>query len=133
MMRIGSLVIDCTDFDGMRAFWQEALHYMPKRPAEGGWVILKDPTGASPNVSLNLKDRPMLRPKGPDWRLSDKIRLHIDFYASDLAAEVQRLLGLGATMVKPAEEGHDYVILADPEGNHFCVVQLPKAEDGLGG
>ena len=122
-MRIGSVVIDCSDFDKMAAFWREALQYVPKRPADHGWVILADPTGTSPNVSLNLKDRPMMHSKDSGWRLSDKIRLHVDFYSRDQQADVERLLKLGASIVKPAEEGHDYAILADPEGNHFCVVQ----------
>ena len=44
-VRIGSIVIDCTDFHRMLAFWQDALHYVPKYPPEDGWVILKDPEG----------------------------------------------------------------------------------------
>ena len=51
-------------------------------------------------------------------------RIHLDLYADDQAAEVVRLLALGATEVhwdkRPADA--DYVILADPEGNRFCVV-----------
>ena len=122
-MKIGSVVIDCKDFDTMSAFWQEALHYVPKRPPEKGWVVLKDPTGGSPNVSLNQKDRPMLDSKKPEWRLSDKIRMHLDLYAEDQEAEVERLLKLGAKIVHRPGRGHDYVILSDPEGNHFCVIQ----------
>lgn len=124
-MKIGSVVIDCNNFDKIAAFWQEALHYVPKRPAERGWVILKDPSGSGPNVSLNQKTKPMMGPKKPGWRLSEKIRLHLDLYTTDQKGEVERLLKLGATIVKPPEEGKDYVILADPEDNHFCVVQLP--------
>ncbi|HEX9228719.1 MAG TPA: VOC family protein [Arthrobacter sp.] len=51
-------------------------------------------------------------------------RLHLDLYTAEQDAEVQRLLALGATRVEwskqPADA--DYVILADPEGNRFCVV-----------
>ncbi len=122
-MKIGSVVIDCNNFDRMMAFWQEALGYVPGRPAEGGFVILKDPSGNSPNVSINLKDRPMLSPKKPGWHLSDKIRLHLDLYADDQEAEVERLLKLGATLIRRPEKDEDFVILADPEGNHFCVIQ----------
>ncbi|QQG48762.1 MAG: VOC family protein [archaeon] len=112
-IRIGSVVFDCNDFDRMHSFWQEALHYDPKRPPAYGWVILRDPEGKSPNVSFNLLDKPV----------SGRIRVHLDLYADDQKAEVERLLKLGATLVKDPGEGHDYVILSDPEGNHFCIVQ----------
>lgn len=125
-MKIGSIVIDCNDFDRMAAFWQDALHYVPKRPADHGWVILKDPSGSSPNVSVNQKTKPLKGSKKPGWRLSDKIRLHLDFYTSDQEAEVERLLKIGATLVRRLEKDEDYVILADPEGNHFCVIDTSK-------
>ncbi len=115
-MKIGSVVIDCNNFDKVAAFWQQALHYVPRQPAKDGWVVLKDPSGTSPNISVNQKDKP----------LSKKIRLHLDFYTDDQKAEVERLLKIGATIVRPEVKGHDYVILADPEDNHFCVVQKGK-------
>ncbi len=117
-MKIGSVVIDCNNIDRMVAFWQEALHYAPRPryPGEVGWVLLKDPSGGGPNVGVNLKSKP----------LSGKIRLHLDLYTSDKKAEVERLLKIGATLVKPPGKGEDFVILADPEGNHFCVVQTAK-------
>ena len=113
-LKIGSIVFDCNDFEKTASFWQAALGYTTRRPAESGWVLLRDPSGGGPNVGINLKEKP----------LSDKIRVHLDLYAEDQSAEVQRLLKLGATMVRPMREGDDYVILADPEGNHFCIVQL---------
>jgi predicted enzyme related to lactoylglutathione lyase len=79
-------------------------------------VVLKDPSGSSPNVSVNQKNKP----------LSKKIRLHLDLYTSDQKAEVERLLKIGATIVRPPKKGSDFTILADPEGNHFCVVQKGK-------
>ena len=51
-------------------------------------------------------------------------KIHLDLYADDQAAEVERLVGLGASRVEwqrmPADA--DFVILADPEGNRFCVI-----------
>ena len=47
-MKIGSIVIRCYEFDKMLAFWQEALHYVPREPAEEGWVVLCDPEGIGP-------------------------------------------------------------------------------------
>lgn len=113
-VKIGSIVIRCYEFDKMLAFWQEALHYVPRSPASDGWVVLRDPQGMGPNLSLD---------KAPGRRRA-RSRLHLDLYAADQAAEVERLIGLGATRYPwryPA--GADYVVLEDPDGNLFCVVQ----------
>ena len=45
-------------FDKMLAFWQEALGYEPRRPARGGWVVLRDPEGRGPNISLDRIPKP---------------------------------------------------------------------------
>ena len=50
-MKIGSIVFMCFDFDKMLAFWQEALHYLPREPAKDGWVVLRDPEGRGPNLA----------------------------------------------------------------------------------
>jgi len=52
-MKIGSIVIMCNQFDRMCSFWQEALHYVPREPAKNGWVVLRDPLGRGPNISVN--------------------------------------------------------------------------------
>lgn len=44
-MRIGSVVIDCSDFNALSAFWQEALGYVPREPAEDGWASSGTPAG----------------------------------------------------------------------------------------
>ena len=51
-MRIGSIVIHCHEFDRTVTFWQDALHYVPRRPAKDGWVVLRDPEGTGPNLSF---------------------------------------------------------------------------------
>ena len=64
------------------------------------------------------------RSTGSARRVQIPPRIHLDLYAEDQAAEVERLIGLGATEVhwdkRPPDA--DYVILADPEGNRFCVI-----------
>ncbi len=113
-MKIGSIVIDCNEFDKMLAFWQESLHYVPREPAKGGWVVLRDPDGRNPNISLNQISK----------KVSGRIRLHLDLYTSDREGEVERLLKMGATLYpRTYEPDEDFRILVDPEGNHFCVVQ----------
>ena len=110
-VRIGSIVIDVDDFDRMMAFWRAALRYVPGRAPDPGdpFVILKDPAGKGPNVSI-------------DRMPPERGRLHLDLYTDDQEGEVERLLGLGAKRYRPREPGEDFVVLEDPEGNLFCVV-----------
>ncbi len=112
-MRIGSVVIDCNDFATMARFWQEALRYVPREEPEDGWVVLRDPRGPNVHVSLNRVPEPR----------AGKNRLHLDLYTEDRDAEVERLLALGATRhPRTVEPDEDFIVLADPEGNLFCVV-----------
>ena len=120
-MRIGSVVVDCNDFAGMLAFWREALGYVARERAEDGWVVLRDPAGV--NVNLSLQQVPEPR--------SGKNRLHLDLYTDDQAAEVERLLAIGATRhPRDPEPDDDFVVLEDPEGNLFCVVDTARTANG---
>jgi len=113
-LRIGSIVIDCLNFDRMMAFWGEALGYVPRRPASGGWVVLCDPHESGPNVSLNQVPKRLM---GRNW-------LHFDLYTSDREGEVKRLLKLGVKRHRQSYElDDDFRVLEDPDGNLFCVVQ----------
>src|SRR5918911_3484140 len=89
-MKIGSIVVRCYEFDRMLAFWQEALGYEPREPEEDGWVVLSDPEGRGPNVSLEKVPEP-LEPLGKTSRV------HLDLYTSEQEDEVERLLGIGAS------------------------------------
>jgi hypothetical protein len=111
-MWVGSIVIDCSDLPRMMAFWQEALGYVPRDPPEEDGVVLMDPSGRGPNVSLNLT---------PESPLAD-CRIHLDLYSSQPEEDVQRLIRLGATLKSAAETGRDFVTLADPDGNLFDVI-----------
>jgi hypothetical protein len=113
-MRIGSIVIACVEFDGMLAFWQAALRYVPRDPPSDGWAVLRDPEGRSPNISLNRVQT----------RRKNRSRLHLDLYTNQREAEVERLVTLGAKRYPwRCGPGADFVVLEDPEGNLFCVVQ----------
>ena len=115
-MKIGSIVFRCYNFDGMRAFWQEALGYVPREPATNGWVVLRDPQGKGPNISLN---------RVSERRSGKRGRLHLDLYTSDQDGEVERLVGIGATRYPwRYRPNSDFVVLEDPDGNLFCVVQV---------
>lgn len=113
-LRIGSVVIHCHQFDRMLDFWQKALGYVPREPARDGWCVLRDPAGKSPNVSLQRRDTQ--RPRR-NW-------IHLDLYTDDQKAEVGRLEALGGRRYPwRYRTGADFVVLEDPDGNLFCVVQ----------
>jgi catechol 2,3-dioxygenase-like lactoylglutathione lyase family enzyme len=113
-LRIGSIVIHCFEFDKMLQFWQAALHYIPREPASDGWVVLRDPEGRGPNLSLQARER----------RAGKRSRLHLDLYTDDREGDVARLIEIGARHYPwRYGTGADYVVLEDPDGNLFCVVQ----------
>jgi len=114
MIRIGSIVIRVDDLPRQVAFWSAALDYVPRQGDDDDFALLRPRDGVGPNLSLDrVRSEVHLPP-----------RIHLDLYAEDQAVEVQRLIALGATEVhwdkRPADA--DYVILADPEGNRFCVI-----------
>ncbi len=98
-------------------FWQKALGYVPREPASGGWSILRDPGGKYPNVSFQARETQ--RP-GRNW-------IHLDLYTDNQTTEVARLEALGARRYPwRYRVGADFVVLEDPDGNLFCVVQQRK-------
>jgi catechol 2,3-dioxygenase-like lactoylglutathione lyase family enzyme len=117
MIRVGSIVIRVDDLERQTAFWTAALDYVERVEAgDVDFALLTPRDGAGPSVSLDqVRSERHLPP-----------RIHLDLYAEDQAAEVERLIGLGAKAVhwdkRPADA--DYVILEDPEGNRFCVVDV---------
>src|ERR1700761_4415395 len=101
-MRIGAIVIHCYEFDRMLEFWSSALHYVPREPPSGGWVVLTDPQKRGPNVSLQERDHPKA---SRSW-------LHLDLYTDNRDREVDRLLGLGAKRYPWRSTGPaDFVVL----------------------
>ena len=114
MIRVGSIVIRVDDLQRQTEFWTAALDYVPRADDSEDFRLLRPRDGGGPNVSLDRVRSTLQIPP----------RIHLDIYAEDQAAEVERLKALGATEVhwdkRPPDA--DYVILADPEGNRFCVV-----------
>ena len=114
MLKIGSVVIRVDDLERQKAFWTAALDYVGREESADDFALLRPRDGVGPNVSLDRVRSEVHIPP----------RIHLDLYAEDQAAEVRRLIGLGATEVhwdkRPADA--DYVIMADPEGNRFCVI-----------
>lgn len=114
MIRIGSVVLRVDDLARQTTFWTAALDYVAREGESDDFVLLHPRDGVGPNVSLDRVRSTLQVPP----------RIHLDLYAEDQAAEVRRLIALGATEIhwdkRPPDA--DYVILADPEGNRFCVV-----------
>ena len=116
---IGSTVINVVDLGRARAFWGVALGYVVRTEDED-FVVLTDPKRRWSNVSLQAWDEPKV----------GRNRLHFDLYCDNQEAEVTRLEALGAVRLKwdyPPDA--DYVVMADPEGNEFCVVDSPPRQD----
>jgi predicted enzyme related to lactoylglutathione lyase len=116
LIRIGSVVIRVDDLQRQIKFWGAALDYVPREGPSDDFTVLRPRNGVGPNVSLDKVHSKVQVPP----------RIHLDLYTEDQAGEVQRLIALGATEVhwdkRPPDA--DYVILADPEGNRFCVVDV---------
>jgi catechol 2,3-dioxygenase-like lactoylglutathione lyase family enzyme len=119
VIRLGTIVLGADDVDRAVSFWSRVLGYEPVHFADegNGFTILVPPSGEGTRVALQRADTP------PE----EHPRVHLDLVVDDAAeqaAEIERLIGLGATRVPwdsyPADP--DFVVLADPEGNRFCVV-----------
>jgi len=105
------ICVDAADPTALGKWWSEALGW-PHEVDEDGDVVLSPPPGAGPT---------WLFLKGEDPRLI-KNRIHFDFVPDDQRAEVDRLLALGARHVDIGQGEQSWVVLADPEGNEFCVL-----------
>jgi len=107
-----STVVDSRDPQALAKFWCDALGY--RIVCQNDHLVDIAPDGSAfPGLEF-------VRAPGPK---TSKNRLHIDLNPSDQQAEVQRLLGLGATRIDIGQ-GNDveWVVMADPEGNEFCVL-----------
>lgn len=111
-----ALVVDCVTFDcadpkELSRFWTEALGY-ELRTDESGWLELGPREGNGPLLGFQ---------KVPEEK-TIKNRVHLDLAAraATMDTEVKRLEGLGA---RRGEAFDDHIVVYDPEGNEFCVVQ----------
>jgi hypothetical protein len=114
--RFKDLVIDANDHHKLADWWCAAMGYVRRdelEPAEDGWlrpldwpVPIVDPTGAGPLIWVVPVPE----------RKTVKNRMHLDVFGS-----TDELVGLGATILRTSDEEIDFDVLADPEGNEFCV------------
>jgi catechol 2,3-dioxygenase-like lactoylglutathione lyase family enzyme len=114
MLVIGSVGIRVGNLDAQIQFWSNALNYAVREPVSDDFALLHPQDGRGPNVSLDAHPSDRILPP----------RIHLDLYAKDQLAEAARLRELGARDVpwerRPPDA--DYIIMEDPEGNRFCVI-----------
>lgn len=109
-----AIVLDCSDPEKLARFWAEALRY-EALGGEGAYVMLV-PSGGRPGPQLLLQR--VAEPK------TTKNRMHLDVHIADVEGEVERLVALGARRREDTartEHGGHWIVMADPEGNEFCV------------
>ena len=112
MLSIGSIVWGVKDLPRALEFWTRALNYRLRNPPDDDWAVLVPVEGPGVQLALTLVSSDRAR------------RHHLDLYATDQQAEVERLLALGARQAEwsyPPDA--DFVVLEDPDGNRFCVVE----------
>ena len=119
MLSVGTTVMRVQDLSRAVIFWTEALSYEPKRTitSDDDFMILVPVSGSGAHIALDVSESSA--PEHP--------AVHLDLYASDAAdqaAEVERLVTLGATRVDWDfySANPDYIVLADTEGNRFCII-----------
>ena len=118
VLRLGTVVLGADDVDRAVAFWAEAFGYEVVRfpGADDGFTILVPPDGVGTRIAVNRSVTPV----------QERPRVHLDLVvdsSAEQSSEIDRLVGLGATRVPwdyPADP--DFVVLADTEGNRFCIV-----------
>jgi len=113
MLTIGSIVSGVTDIPAAVDFWTRALDYELREEPSDDWATLVPRDGDGVGLSLKLVTS------------NDARRHHIDLFTADQDAEVERLVALGAVRDTEwtYEDGADYVVLTDPHGSPFCIVQ----------
>ena len=111
-LRIAEVVVDCADHEVVVAFWSAALGWKVRR-VNRQYVALAPPAGSpGPAILFQLVPEPKTL----------KNRVHLDFRADSMVAEVARLVGLGATVIAERSlRSFRWTVMADPEGNEFCV------------
>ena len=119
-MFIDWIAIDCHDPRLLARFWSEALGYRVLEDDDPDEVLIVPPTPTPGPRFLFLKV--------PEGKIV-KNRIHLDLRSADQEAEVERLIALGAEPVDIGQGEVTWVVLADPEGNEFCILSDLSDED----
>jgi predicted enzyme related to lactoylglutathione lyase len=118
-LRIDWIAIDCENPSELARFWREALDYNVAEDDDPDEVLLVPKDGSR---------RRLLLLKVPDDKIV-KNRLHLDLRPDDQGAEVARLESLGAKRIDIGQGDVTWVVMADPEGNEFCVLRALRPDE----
>lgn len=125
MVSIGMVVLGAADMGRAIGFWSQTLGYELREGGAGAeWSSLTPAGGLGTGVGLQRSTT--VAEKHP--------RVHLDLYAADAAeqaTEIERLVSLGAERVDwdLYPEDPDFVVLADPEGNRFCIINTSHGHE----
>ena len=116
-LRLASIVLECTDAQEMKRFYQRLLGW-EVRADEGDWVILRNAEGL-PNISIQA-DPAYVRPTWPGEPERQQMMLHLDIWVDDLDAAGEHAIAAGAVLAdyQPQERVRVYL---DPAGHPFCL------------
>ena len=120
MLTFGVVVLGVADPDRALEFWRRALGYEVREDGFGGWArVLVPPDGRGACIAVQHSDTP------PDPHPRHHLDLHVASPAEQ-EAEAERLISLGAERVDwdLFPDDPDFIVLADPDGNRFCIVDL---------
>ena len=120
MLFIDWIAIDCNDAPGLARFWAEALGYTVLEDDDPDEVMIVPPAPTPGPRFLFLKV--------PEGKVV-KNRIHLDLRSDDQEAEVERLISMGAAPADVGQKEVTWVVLADPEGNEFCILRDLTDED----
>ncbi len=108
---VGSVMVDCNDLEKVVACWKEVLG-LEERMRFPGYVFLGRMSPKGPRLAFQQVPEPKTL----------KNRVHLDLEAGAPEAFIARAIGLGATRLQDHEmSGFHWTVMADPEGNEFCV------------
>ena len=117
-----SVVVDCADPRALGQWWAQALGYAVVFESDDEVAVMGGTQEEPKWPGLDFV-------RVPDAK-SVKNRLHIDLNPDDQEAEVERLLALGARRADIGQQDVRWVVLADPEGNEFCVLTAREQQGG---
>jgi predicted enzyme related to lactoylglutathione lyase len=115
-----SVTFDCQNPDALAGFWAAATGYRKEAsPGPGRYAVISDLSGQGPVFWFSGVPQPA----------TGKSRVHVDLNVHALDGEVERLAGLGADKAEQhaSPSGKAWVVMRDPEGSEFCLVQVSRS------
>ncbi len=118
-LKLARIVLDTTDVERAARFWSRALGYKVAHKSEEFWSLRHPTDTRAARIGLQPTD---------ERKPADAVNaVHLEVFTDDMEREAKRLEKLGATRAEgwpyPDEEGLNWIVMRDPDGHEFCVVQ----------